>query len=92
MTINVPYAVLEAQHQVMRKASQEIDQLLDALRAGLTKLNWVGQDRAAYDVAQKNWDDAVLDMNNVLNQIAMAVGVARDNYMTTENSNRQLWQ
>ena len=90
--LRVPYEVLESQHQVMKNASLEIDGLLDTLRQGLSKLNWVGADRVAYDAAQKNWDDAVRDMNNVLNEIAMAVGFARENYANVEMQNSSLWR
>jgi WXG100 family type VII secretion target len=90
--LKVPYEVMESQHQVMRNASLEIDTLLDTLRQGLTRLHWVGEDRTAYNAAQKNWDDAVTDMNNVLNEIAMAVGFARENYANVEMQNSHLWR
>jgi early secretory antigenic target protein ESAT-6 len=89
--LRVPYEVLESQHEVMKKAALEIDTLLDTLRQGLTKLHWVGADRAAYDDAQRKWDRAVVDMNNVLNEIAMAVGFARENYANVEMQNSRLW-
>ena len=90
--LTVPYEVMETQHQAMRTASQHIDTVLDTLRQGLTKLHWVGADRAAYDDAQRRWDAAVSDMNNVLNEIAMAVGIARENYVNVEMQNSQLWK
>ena len=89
--LKVPYEVMQTQHEVMRKASLEIDTLLDTLRQGLTKLHWQGADRAAYDDAQSRWDMAVRDMNNILNEIAMAVGFARENYATVEMNNSRLW-
>jgi WXG100 family type VII secretion target len=89
--LKVPYEVLDSQHEIMRRAAREIDITLDTIRDALQRLHWQGTDRAAYNEAQKKWDDSVVDMNNVLNEIAMAVGFARENYATTEMSNSQLW-
>jgi WXG100 family type VII secretion target len=82
---------MDTQHETMRRAAREIDVTLDTIRDALQRLHWQGADRAAYNDAQKRWDDSVVDMNNVLNEIAMAVGYARENYATTEMSNSQLW-
>jgi WXG100 family type VII secretion target len=82
---------MDSQHDIMRRAAREIDITLDTIRDALQRLHWQGADRAAYNEAQKKWDDSVVDMNNVLNEIAMAVGYARENYATTEMSNSQLW-
>jgi 6 kDa early secretory antigenic target len=92
MTLKVPYEVLDSQHQIMRKAARDIDIVLDTIRDGLQRLNWQGTDRDAYNDAQLRWDRSVVDMNNVLNEIAMAVGFARENYETTEMENSRLWQ
>jgi early secretory antigenic target protein ESAT-6 len=89
--LRVPYEVMDTQHETMRRAAREIDVTLDTIRDALQRLHWQGADRAAYNDAQKRWDDSVVDMNNVLNEIAMAVGYARENYATTEMSNSQLW-
>ena len=92
MTLRVPYQVMDEQHTIMRKAAQDLDALLDTIRDGLQRLNWQGTDRAAYNEAQRSWDASVGDMNTVLNEIAMAVGYARENYETTEMENSRLWQ
>ena len=89
--LRVPYEVMDSQHEIMRRAAREIDVTLDTIRDALQRLHWQGADRTAYNEAQKKWDDSVTDMNNVLNEIAMAVGYARENYATTEMSNSQLW-
>jgi early secretory antigenic target protein ESAT-6 len=54
-------------------------------------MEWEGQDQVAYQQHQAKWDQAVRDLNAVLNEIANAVGVARENYMSTEMSNSKLW-
>jgi len=89
--LKVPYEVMDSQHDIMRRAAREIDITLDTIRDALQRLHWQGADRAAYNEAQKKWDDSVVDMNNVLNEIAMAVGFFCKDTATTEMSNSQLW-
>ncbi|MDG4803301.1 WXG100 family type VII secretion target [Micromonospora sp. WMMD980] len=91
MSIKVDYAVLESSNQQMQAISRTLDEKLDTLRAMLTKLEWEGQDRVAYQQHQAQWDAAVRDINKVLNEIGGAVGIARENYMTTEMSNSKVW-
>ncbi|GAA2709998.1 WXG100 family type VII secretion target [Micromonospora olivasterospora] len=91
MTIKVDYAVLESSNQQMQAISRTIDEKLDTLRSMLSKLQWDGQDRAAYEQHQAQWDAAVRDINKILNEIGGAVGIARENYVTTEMSNSKVW-
>ncbi|MFG3600348.1 WXG100 family type VII secretion target [Micromonospora chersina] len=91
MSIKVDYAVLESSNQQMQAISRTIDEKLDTLRSMLSKLEWEGQDRVAYEQHQAQWDAAVRDINKVLNDIGGAVGIARENYMTTEMSNSKVW-
>ncbi|MFC0004935.1 WXG100 family type VII secretion target [Micromonospora siamensis] len=89
--IKVDYAVLESSNQQMLAISRTIDEKLDTLRSMLSKLQWDGQDRAAYEQHQAQWDAAVRDINKILNEIGGAVGVARENYVSTEMSNARVW-
>ncbi|SCE79064.1 WXG100 family type VII secretion target [Micromonospora mirobrigensis] len=89
--IKVDYAVLESSNQQMLAISRTIDEKLDTLRSMLSKLQWDGQDRAAYEQHQAQWDAAVRDINKILNEIGGAVGVARENYVSTEMSNAKVW-
>ncbi|MEU4717258.1 WXG100 family type VII secretion target [Micromonospora purpureochromogenes] len=91
MSIKVDYAVLESANQQMQSISKTIDEKLDTLRSMLSKLQWDGQDRAAYEQHQAQWDTAVRDINRILNEIGGAVGVARENYVSTEMSNAKVW-
>ncbi|WP_018351000.1 WXG100 family type VII secretion target [Longispora albida] len=91
MTIEVNYATLEHAAGQMKTLSGQIDEKLDALRAKLQQLDWQGSDREAYDTHQRKWDESIKDLNTILNQIGAAVGVAKQNYMDTENSNANLW-
>lgn len=89
--IKVDYAELENATQQMRQISREIDQKLDTLRQMLQKIQWEGSDRQAYQQHQATWDAAVRDINQILNDIGNAVGVAKENYASTEMSNSKLW-
>ena len=91
MTIKVDYAVLESAHTQMQGISRTMDEKLDTLRQMLSKLHWDGSDRAAYDAHQAKWDAAVRDINQILNEVGGAVGIARENYISTEMSNSKLW-
>lgn len=89
--IKVDYARMEQANQQMQKISSEIDQKLDSLRSRLQKMQWEGGDAAAYQAHQQQWDTAVRDINQLLNEIGGAVGIARENYVNTETSNTKLW-
>jgi early secretory antigenic target protein ESAT-6 len=91
MTIKVDYAVLESAHGQMQAISRTMDEKLDTLRQMLNKLQWNGSDRRAYDAHQAQWDSAVRDINQILNEIGGGVGIARENYVSTEMSNSKLW-
>lgn len=91
MTIKVDYAVLESSNQQMQSISRTIDEKLDTLRQMLSKLQWDGEDRASYEQHQAQWDIAVRDINKILNDIGGAVGIARENYVSTEMSNSKMW-
>jgi ESAT-6 family protein len=89
--IVVNYAQMEAAHSQMKSISQAIDSKLDTLRAQLDQMQWSGQDRDAYVAHKAAWDRAIKDINTILNEIGGAVGVARQNYMTTEINNAKVW-
>ena len=85
------YAQMETASQTIQGISKTIDTELDTLRLRLQNLTWDGQDREAYNAHQAKWDAAVKDMNNLLNEIGGAVGIARTNYITTEMENARVW-
>ncbi|GAB7050236.1 WXG100 family type VII secretion target [Catenuloplanes indicus] len=89
--VKVDYAVLESSTQQINSISKSIDEKLDTLRQMLQKLQWDGEDRVAYEQHQASWDAAIKDINQILNEIGGAVGVAKDNYVSTEMSNARIW-
>jgi len=91
MVIKVDYAVLEAAHTQVQTISKNIEEKLDTLRQGLQRMVWDGNDKVAYQEHQAAWDRSIQDINQILNEIGTAVGIARENYLTTEMSNSKLW-
>ena len=91
MTIKVNYAALEQAHTQMQTTSRRLDEKLDTLRSALQRLDWAGNDAAAYQAQQAAWDSAVKDINTILNEIGVAVGIAKENYLSTEMSNAKAW-
>lgn len=90
--VKVDHAVMEHAHAQMNQISRAIDEKLDTLRSGLQRIDWQGTDQQAYQAHQAAWDAAVKDINAILNEIGNAVGIARENYVTTEMSNSKLWE
>jgi WXG100 family type VII secretion target len=91
MAIEVNYAQMEAAQGTITRISREIDGKLDTLRAMLQRMEWEGSDRAAYQQHQAKWDQAVTDINNILNEIGTALGSVRQNYIDTEMQNAKAW-
>ena len=89
--IKVDYAVLESSHAQMQTIAKNIDEKLDTLRQGLQRMVWDGNDQQSYQLHQQQWDNAIRDINQILNDIGLAVGMAKENYLTTEMSNSKLW-
>jgi early secretory antigenic target protein ESAT-6 len=91
MPIKVNYAQMEAAREQMQAISGQIDEKLDALRSKLQQIQWEGADQQAYQAHQAQWDTAVREINQLLNEIGGGVGIARENYVNTESSNTRLW-
>lgn len=92
--VKANYGEMETAITSMRNISQVIDGKLDALRKELTDLaatGWKGASSDAWVDHQNTWDTAVINLNNLLNQIAGAVGQVRENYMDTEVQVSRVW-
>jgi 6 kDa early secretory antigenic target len=66
-----------------------IDTLDSQLRTNLDQ--WEGSAQEAYYAAKAKWDNAMSNMQGVLNQIAAVIGTASDNYQHAESANTALW-
>lgn len=91
MTIRVDYAVLEQSNSQIKTISKGIEDRLDGLRARLARIEWEGSDRVAYEQHRAQWESAMQGINHVLHEIGAAVGVAREQYMATEQANARSW-
>lgn len=90
--IFVDYAAMEEAAQALQTASRTIEEKLSELESQLKKIEWDGQDRAAYMAHKDKWNRAVADMNQLLNQIGGAVATARGGYGDTEQAGVNAWQ
>ena len=52
---------------------------------------WTGEASAAYQAHQALWDRSANDLNQVLNQIGVALGTSNENYQAGEAANKSRW-
>lgn len=92
--ISVDYVHMEDAVRAMKEISQVVDQKLDVLRREVGELSehWQGEAKLAWRTHQDNWDAAVVELNDLLNDIAMRVGKARQNYIDTEDQVTRTWR
>ena len=90
-SISVNYGALESATVQIKTISSQIESKLNDLRGRLQEIQWEGEDRTAYQTQQAAWDSAMADINQILTQIGAAVGVAKENYQTTERGAANLW-
>ncbi len=90
--ISVNYAQMESAYQQMQSIAGRMDGRLADLRSKLQRITWVGADAEAYSAAQAQWDRSAADLNQVLNEIGLAVSAAHQNYQSTEQANAGLWR
>lgn len=78
-------AVRQAQDDI-HNTSNRLNQQMEDLKNFLKPLvaSWQGSAQEAYQARQRDWDQASADLNNVLAQIAVAVGEIHDNSQDTE--------
>ena len=89
--ITVDYIAMEQAAEAIRAGSKAIEQKLSDLDSQLKKLVWDGNDRDAYLAHQAKWNQAIADMNNILNQVGGAVETARGGYGNAEQSGVTAW-
>jgi early secretory antigenic target protein ESAT-6 len=52
---------------------------------------WTGRASEDYQALQKQWNTSADDLSTILQQIAQALTIAKENYTTTEQSNASVW-
>jgi 6 kDa early secretory antigenic target len=90
--IHVGYNELQGAVLTMKNISQLIDAKLDSLRRQLATVKWDGDSKIAWDRHQADWNNALIEMNRMLEEMARRVQVAGDRYMTTENEVSRIWR
>jgi 6 kDa early secretory antigenic target len=87
--------------ETIANASQQVNQTYNNINTKLNDLHqilapivadWTGSAAEAYQVKQRQWDQAQQDMNAVLQQIGAVLEAAHDAYSQTERRNAQAWQ
>lgn len=86
--IKVTYGEIAAGQDAVAGTSRSVQQQLDDLKSYLAPLvaSWTGAAAESYTVHQTQWDTAAADLNQVLAQIGVALGVANDNYRSADAS------
>ena len=85
-------SIMEASQNTKATASY-MNQELDQLKRDLAQLKsiWEGQAAVDYKALQAKWDNASMDLNQILSDISQALDQAHQLYMETEQSNASVW-
>jgi WXG100 family type VII secretion target len=72
----------------------QIEQQLNDLKGYLAPLvaSWTGQASNDWQSLQQKWNSSADDLNTVLRQIATALRMASQNYVSGEQTNASMWQ
>lgn len=93
MDIKVTFAELANTSGDITTASNKIEGCLGDLKGRVDKVlaGYTGESSEAFSVAQKNWTEAATDLQQVLNQIGVAVRAAGEAYEAAERKNASRW-
>ncbi|MEP6695326.1 MAG: WXG100 family type VII secretion target [Pseudonocardiales bacterium] len=91
--ILVSFGSLQQVETDIQNTKASINQQLDDLRVFVSKIthSWTGEAATGYQARQREWDTAAADLNAILGQIGVAVGLARDDFADGERSNTRIW-
>lgn len=89
----VTFGAVDAAAADTNNVAGQIDQQLADLTAYLAPLvaTWTGQAASDHQALQQRWDASAVALNQVLRDIATALGNARANYAAAEAANAALW-
>ncbi|MBB5154799.1 WXG100 family type VII secretion target [Saccharopolyspora phatthalungensis] len=87
--IAVNFAELQQASDDLQAAAQKIQGELDDLEGKIQKLvsTWEGEAVAAYQEAQKTWDQEAARMQETAAKMGMAVGAANESFQAGEKKN-----
>ncbi|GAA3659472.1 WXG100 family type VII secretion target [Microbacterium marinilacus] len=94
MGFKVNFAGLAAAADDMKNGAVRIATRLDDMDQALAPLrsDWTGSASEAYDIAKKNWTEALTDMKLLLQDISDQVRRDGEDFQGTENRNKQRWE
>ena len=89
MDFQVNYGALDGAAADIKTGANNLQNCLDDLEGTLNKLrsNWEGKTQEAYDAAQRQWNQGLEGLKDVLTRTSNAVDSARSNYQQTDQSN-----
>ena len=89
MDFQVNYAALDSAAADIKTGASNLQSCLDDLENTLNQLrsSWEGKTQEAYDTAQRQWNQGLEGLKDVLRRTSSAVDSARSNYQSTDQSN-----
>lgn len=87
--IQVTFGELESARGSIQTTWANITRELEDLKRFLAPMveTWTGDASIAYQAHQAKWDRASADLNQVLNQIGVALGTSNENFQAAESAN-----
>lgn len=89
----IKYETLDQAHADLLRASSgiadNIHQLEKDLHASLS--HWTGAAKDAYKPVKQKWDNAIADMNSVLQAAYLHLEKTAENYRAVEQRNASIW-
>jgi len=91
--ILVTFGELESARTSIQTTWTNINREMEDLKRYLQPMveTWTGDASGAYQAHQAKWDRSAADLNQVLNQIAVALRASNENYQAGEAANRARW-
>jgi WXG100 family type VII secretion target len=90
--IAVDYGAMEDAARALQSSSSTITNLSDELKRQLSRIDWEGSDQQAYNAQMAKWESALMEINDLLNQVGGAVTTARQGYGDVEQQGVNAWQ
>ena len=89
MDFQVNYGALDSAAADIKSGASNLQGCLDDLENTLNQLrsSWEGKTQEAYDAAQRQWNQGLEGLKDVLTRTSNAVDSARSNYQSTDQSN-----
>ncbi len=91
--ILVTFGELENARSSIQTTWTNISREMEDLKRFLQPMvgTWTGEASTAYQAHQAQWDRSANDLNQVLNQIGVALGTSNENYQAGEAANKSRW-